>query len=77
MSSDFTNADMAFPAISDFIHTHLEKSGTNNQWIIESTPANENKADEYGYSKKRSYVSIDSTRCKKWNFIILILNFLK
>jgi hypothetical protein len=68
MSSEFSNADMASPAISDFSHKHLEKSGTNNQWIIESTPANEEKADEYGYSKKISYVSIDKNQVQKMEF---------
>jgi hypothetical protein len=65
MSSEFSNADMSSPAISDFIHKHLEKSGTNNQWIIESTPANEDKADEYGYSKKVSYISMDTYQVQK------------
>ncbi len=65
MSSEFSNADMSSPAISDFIHKHLEKSGTNNQWIIESTPADEDKADEYGYSKKVSYVSMDTYQVQK------------
>jgi outer membrane lipoprotein-sorting protein len=68
MSSEFSNADMASPAISDFSHKHLEKSGTNNQWIIESTPVNEDKADEYGYSKKISYVSIDRNQVQKMEF---------
>ena len=68
MSSEFSNADMTSPAISDFTHKHLEKSGTNNQWIIESTPVNENKADEYGYSKKISYISIDKSQVQKMEF---------
>jgi hypothetical protein len=68
MSSEFSNADMTFPTISDFTHKHLEKSGTNNQWIIESTPVNEDKADEYGYSKKISYISIDKSQVQKMEF---------
>jgi len=68
MSSEFSNADMASPAISDFIHKHLGKSGMNNQWIIESTPVNEDKADEYGYSKKISYISIDKSQVQKMEF---------
>ena len=68
MSSEFSNADMTSPTISDFTHRHLEKSGTNNQWIIESTPVNEDKADEYGYSRKISYISIDKSQVQKMEF---------
>ena len=68
MSSEFSNADMTSPTVSDFVHRHLEKSGTNNQWIIESTPVNEDKADEYGYSKKISYISIDKNQVQKMEF---------
>ena len=68
MSSEFSNADMTSPTISDFTHKHLEKSGTNNQWIIESTPVNEDKADEYGYSKKISYISVDKSQVQKMEF---------
>jgi hypothetical protein len=68
MSSEFSNADMTSPTVSDFVHRHLEKSGTNNQWIIESKPVNEDKADEYGYSKKISYISIDKSQGQKMEF---------
>jgi len=68
MSSEFSNADMTSPTISDFIHKHLEKSGTDNHWIIESTPVNEDKADEYGYSKKISYISVDKSQVQKMEF---------
>ena len=68
MSSEFTNADMSSPSVSDFTYKHLEKSGTNNQWIIESFPVNEDKADEYGFSKKISYISIDKNQVLKMEF---------
>jgi len=68
MSSEFSNADMSSPSVSDFTHKHLEKSGTNNQWIIESIPVNEDKADEYGYAKKISYISIDKDQVVKMEF---------
>jgi outer membrane lipoprotein-sorting protein len=68
MSSEFTNADMSSPAVSDFEHRHLDKSGTNNQWIIESIPINEDKADEYGYSRKVSYINIDDNQVQKMEF---------
>lgn len=57
MSSEFSNADMSSPALSDFVNKHLEESGKNNQWIIESRPVDEDKADDYGYLRKISYIS--------------------
>jgi hypothetical protein len=68
MSSEFSNADMSSPTLSDFINRHLDKSGTNNQWIIESIPINEDKADEYGYSRKINYISIDKNQVQKMEF---------
>lgn len=68
MSSEFSNADMSSPTLSDFVNKHLDKSGTKNQWIIESIPINEDKADEYGYSKKISYISIDKNQVQKMEF---------
>jgi hypothetical protein len=68
MSSEFSNADMSSPTLSDFVNKHLSGSGSNNQWIIESTPVNEDKADEYGYSKKLSYISMDKYQISKMEF---------
>jgi hypothetical protein len=68
MSSEFSNADMSSPTLSDFVNRHLNKSGINNQWIIESVPVNEDKADEYGYSRKISYISIDKNQVQKMEF---------
>ena len=68
MSSEFSNADMASPSVSDFTHRHLENSGENNEWIIESTPVSEDKADEYGYSRKISYVSTKTSQVQKMEF---------
>jgi hypothetical protein len=68
MSSEFSNADMSSPPLADFENRHLAGSGTNNQWIIESVPIDEDKADEYGYSKKISYVSMDKYQVKKMEF---------
>ena len=68
MSSEFSNADMTSPSLSDFTHRHAENSGKDTQWIIESVPVNEDKADEYGYSKKISYISIDKTQVQKMEF---------
>ena len=68
MNSEFTNADMSSPPVSDFVHMHTAQSGINNQFIIESKPVNEDKADEYGYSKKLSFIDMDTYRIKKMEF---------
>lgn len=68
MSSEFSNADMSSPTMSDFINRHLQKSGEDNLWIIESVPADNDKADEYGYSKKISYISADKFIVRKMEF---------
>lgn len=68
MSSEFSNADMSSPTISDFNNRHLPNSGLNNQWIIESIPESEEKADEYGYSKKISYISTSNYQVQKMEF---------
>ena len=68
MSSEFSNADMSTPPLSDFENRHLENSGLNNQWIIESMPKNEDIADQYGYSRKVSYISMDKCQVQKMEF---------
>src|SRR4030065_642212 len=68
MSSEFSNADMSSPTLSDFVNKHLNESGSNNKWIIESIPVDEDKADEYGYSKKIRYLSIDNYQPRKMEF---------
>ena len=68
MSSEFSNADMSSPTLSDFVNKHLDQSGSDNIWIIESKPVNEDKADEYGYSRKISYISMDTYQIRKMEF---------
>ncbi len=68
MSSEFSNADMSSPTLSDFVSNHITGSGNDNQWIIESKPVNEDKADEYGYSRKISYISMDKYQILKMEF---------
>jgi hypothetical protein len=68
MSSEFSNADMSSPTISDFTNRHLEQSGSGHQWIIESKPVSREKSDEYGYSRKLSYVDLNSYRILKMEF---------
>lgn len=68
MSSEFTNADMSSPPPSDFTNRHLSNSGENKLWVIESTPVNEEKSDEYGYSRKVSFIASDSWQVRKMEF---------
>lgn len=68
MSSEFSNADMSSPTLSDFDNRQLEGSGNNNKWIIESIPVSDEKADEYGYKKKISYISIDNCQVSRMEF---------
>jgi hypothetical protein len=68
MSSEFSNADMSSPALSDFTHSHIKTSGEDNQWIIESIPVNKDKEDEYGYSGKISYIGINNYQISKMEF---------
>jgi hypothetical protein len=65
MNSEFSNADMSSPPVDDFDYRHTPESGQNNQFIIESIPANEDKADEYGYSRKVSYIAKDNYQVMK------------
>jgi hypothetical protein len=68
MSSEFSNADMGSPTLSDFKNRHIEGSGSNNTWIIESVPINDDKADEYGFTRKLSYIKSDSYQVQKMEF---------
>jgi hypothetical protein len=68
MSSEFSNADMTSAALSDFKITHLPESGKNNLWTIESVPVNEDKADEYGYSRKITWLDKTDLKVKKIEF---------
>lgn len=68
MSSEFSNADMSSAPLSDYVITHLPSSGQNGQWVIESKCINEDKADEYGYSRKVTYLDIKDLKIKKIEF---------
>jgi len=68
MSSEFSNADMSSAPNSDFKISHMPGSGQNSQWIIESKPVDDNKADEYGYSFKVTYLDVKDLKIKKIDF---------
>lgn len=68
MSSEFSNYDMSSPPVSDFTSRHSATSGSDGQWIIESIPAGDEKADEYGFSKKLSYIDREDYQIRKMEF---------
>ena len=68
MSSEFSNSDMSSPSLSDFTYKHLTGSGDNKLWIIESTPLNNEKDDEYGFSKKISWFNSDTWQLIKMEY---------
>lgn len=68
MSSEFSNADMTSALISDFNVSHMPESGSNDTWIIQSVPVDEQKADEYGYSKKVTWLDKKDLKIKKIEF---------
>lgn len=68
MSSEFTNADMTSPTVSDFNYRLLGNTAAEGQWTIESIPVNEDKAEEYGYSRKVSHISKDKYEVMKMEF---------
>lgn len=68
MSSEFSNADMSSGSNSDFTIRHMPESGKNDTWVIESVPLNEDKADEYGFSKKVTFLDKKDLKTKKIDF---------
>jgi hypothetical protein len=51
MSSEFSNADMGSPTLTDF-----------------TVPVNDEKAEEYGYTKKVSYINMDKCQVQKMEY---------
>ena len=68
MSSEFSNADMSSGSNADFKIRHLPESGKTDTWIIENVPVSDDKADEYGFSKKVTYLEKNSLKTKKIDF---------
>jgi len=68
MSSEFSNADMSSGSNADFKISHLPESGKNDLWVIQNVPVSEDKADEYGFSKKVTYLEKSSLKTKKIDF---------
>lgn len=68
MSSEFSNADMSSGRNADFKIRHLPESGKNDVWVIENVPVSEDKADEYGFSRKITFLDKSSLKTKKIDF---------
>ncbi len=68
MGSEFSNADMASPPVSDFNHTIVEGEPGDESIIIESIPVSSDKEEEYGYSKKISTLSGKNLTVKSIDF---------
>jgi outer membrane lipoprotein-sorting protein len=58
MGSEFSYADMNIPNLDDFKYKILkkEKAGGTDCWVVQSTPKNDDIADENGYSKQIVWV---------------------
>jgi len=68
MSSEFSNSDMSSPPLSDFRNMYLDQPEISVLWVIESIPVDEDIADEYGYSKKVSFIDKETLLVKKIEF---------
>ena len=68
MSSEFSNADMSSGSNSDFRMKHMPESGKAGAWVIESVPVSDDKADEYGFSRKVTYLETGTLKTIKIDF---------
>jgi hypothetical protein len=68
MSSEFSNSDMTSPTLSDFRNKFAENSGDAGSYIIESIPVNDDKAHEYGFSKKITWLNKATMQVEKMLF---------
>jgi outer membrane lipoprotein-sorting protein len=58
MGSEFSNADMAAPTMEDFTYKMLgsEQADGTDCWKIELSPASADIADEFGFSRKITWI---------------------
>ena len=68
MSSEFTNADMTSGPNVDFKIRHMPGSGDNGTWVIESVPVDDDIADEYGFSRKITWLDKENLEISKIDF---------
>jgi hydrophobe/amphiphile efflux-3 (HAE3) family protein len=62
MGSEFSNSNMTAPGLEDFTYTLLgeEEYQGKSCYKVESKPLNDDKEDEYGYSKSVSWIDENS-----------------
>lgn len=62
MGSEFTNADMSKPTLDDFNYKLLGEETVDGKacWKVESACKNEDLEDDYGFSKRVSYIEKDN-----------------
>lgn len=79
MGSEFSNADITSPNIDDFTYKILGTEDVNKVkcWKIETLPANEDVADDFGYSKKIVWVARKDYMARKTDFYDLDGELLK
>jgi hypothetical protein len=68
MGSEFTNSDMSSPPSSDFNSRHLEESGRDDLWVIESIPADASLVNQYGFAKRINYFRKENLQLQKMEF---------
>ena len=79
MGSEFSNADMSAPSTDDF-NSRLTGSGGvdgTDCWIIELIPADEDIADEFGFSKKITWIGKEDYVARKSEYYDLDGELLK
>ncbi|MBN1559459.1 outer membrane lipoprotein-sorting protein [candidate division KSB1 bacterium] len=70
MGSEFSNADITKPLLSDYTYKMLgsESLGDVECWKIEMTPASKKIGDSYGYSKKIGWIGKADYVARKTEF---------
>lgn len=70
MGSEFTHADMASPNPDDFTYRLIGEEQLDDHacWTIESRCKNDQLADEYGFSKKISWIEKETYLCYQVEF---------
>lgn len=70
MGSEFSNSDITAPKSDDYTYALLadEKIGDADCWKIEAKPSTPEVADEYGYSRKVTWISKNDYMARKTEF---------
>ena len=79
MGSEFSYSDMNIPILDDYKYTLLkeEKMGGVDCFVIQSLPANEDVADQDGYSKKIAWIGKQDLIIRKSDYYDLDGEYLK